>query len=66
MNAAARKRTNDSPSHKGIFGIHHVTAITVRPEPVGTATHCCNQVLYHKFIEEFGPTIIPAGLPLLY
>ena len=32
MKAAARKRSNDSPSNKGVFGIHHVTAITGDPQ----------------------------------
>ena len=32
MNAAARKKSNDSPSNKGVFGIHHVTAITGDPQ----------------------------------
>ena len=32
MNAAARKRSNDNPSNKGVFGIHHVTAITGDPQ----------------------------------
>jgi glyoxalase family protein len=32
MNAAAGKRSNDSPSNKGVFGIHHVTAITGDPQ----------------------------------
>ena len=32
MNAAARKKSNDSLSNKGVFGIHHVTAITGDPQ----------------------------------
>ena len=32
MKAADRKKGNDSPSNKGVFGIHHVTAITGDPQ----------------------------------
>jgi glyoxalase family protein len=32
MKAAARKKSNDSTSNKGVFGIHHVTAITGDPQ----------------------------------
>ena len=31
MNAAARKKSNDS-QFRGVFGIHHVTAITGDPQ----------------------------------
>ena len=32
MKVAAREKSNDSPSNKGVFGIHHVTAITGDPQ----------------------------------
>ena len=32
MKTAVRKKSNDSPVNKGVFGIHHVTAITGDPQ----------------------------------
>ena len=32
MNTKVSKKTNDSPVNKGVFGIHHVTAITGDPQ----------------------------------
>jgi hypothetical protein len=32
MKTTARKKGNDSPENKGVFGIHHVTAITGNPQ----------------------------------
>ena len=32
MKKAVRKKSNGSPANKGVFGIHHVTAITGDPQ----------------------------------
>src|SRR5918995_1048938 len=32
MKTAIRKKSNDSKENKGVFGIHHVTAITGNPQ----------------------------------
>ena len=32
MKVAVRKKSKDSPANKGVFGIHHVTAITSDPQ----------------------------------
>ena len=32
MKVAVRKKIKDSPANKGVFGIHHVTAITSNPQ----------------------------------